>query len=129
MDKKKSILLREWEFSTKTSYLILALSIVAEQVGTACLEASAGYTVMLYSVLAIVLYFVTYYLFGKILSRIDLAVAYATWSAVGSVGATLMGIWLFGQPMSLIGWLSILGMVVGVFLLNCFGTPKEEVEK
>ncbi len=108
------------------SYLILAISIAAEQVGTACLEASAGYTVALYSILAISLYFVTYYLFGKILSRIDLAVAYATWSAVGSVGATLMGIFLFGQAMSLAGWISIAGMITGVFLLNCFGTPKEQ---
>ena len=108
------------------SYLILAISIAAEQVGTACLEASVGYTVALYSILAISLYFVTYYLFGKILSRIDLAVAYATWSAVGSAGATLMGIFLFGQAMSLAGWISIAGMITGVFLLNCFGTPKEQ---
>ena len=72
------------------------------------------------------LYTFTYYTFCKILNQIDLAVAYATWSAVGSVGATLIGIWLFGQLMSLIGWISIAGMIVGVFLLNFFGTPKEE---
>ena len=70
-----------------------------------------------------------YFTFCKILDKIDLAVAYATWSAVGSVGATLIGIWLFGQPMSLIGWLSIAGMILGVFLLNCFGTPKEDSEE
>ena len=74
------------------------------------------------------LYTFTYYTFCKILNQIDLAVAYATWSAVGSVGATLIGILLFGQPMSLIGWLSIAGMILGVFLLNFFGTPKEEPE-
>ena len=125
MSEKRDLLRSEWEFSKTTSYFILALSIVAEQVGTACLEASRGYTVLLFSVLAIVLYFVTYFLFGKILSRIDLAVAYATWSAVGSVGASLMGVLIFSQSMSVIGWISIAGMVVGVFLLNCFGTPRE----
>lgn len=112
----------------KRSYFILALSILAEQIGTACLQASAGYTVLKFSVLTVLLYAFTYYTFCKILDQINLAVAYATWTAVGSVGATLIGIFLFGQPMSFIGWLSIAGMVVGVFLLNCFGTPKEDFE-
>jgi len=112
--------------SKKKSYFILALSILAEQIGTACLEAPAGYTILKFSILTILLYSFTYFTFCKILDKIDLAVAYATWSAVGSVGATLIGIWLFGQPMSLIGWISIAGMIVGVFLLNFFGTPKED---
>ena len=115
--------------SKKKSYFILALSILAEQIGTACLEASAGYTILKFSILTILLYSFTYFTFCKILNQIDLAVAYATWSAIGSVGATLIGIWLFGQPMSLIGWLSIAGMILGVFLLNFFGTPKEESEE
>ena len=115
--------------SKKKSYFILAFSILAEQIGTACLEASEGYTILKFSVLTVLLYTFTYYTFCKILNQIDLAVAYATWSAVGSVGATLIGIWLFGQPMSLIGWLSIAGMILGVFLLNCFGTPKEDSEE
>ena len=126
MNKGKSFLFSEWNLSKKTSYLVLALSILAEQIGTACLEASEGYTILKFSVLTVLLYTFTYYIFCKILNQIDLAVAYATWSAVGSVGATLIGIWLFAQPMSLIGWLSITGMILGVFLLNCFGTPKEE---
>ena len=124
MNKRKSFLFSEWNLSKRNSYLVLALSILAEQIGTACLEASEGYSILKFSVLTVLLYTFTYYTFCKILDKIDLAVAYATWSAVGSVGATLFGIFLFGQPMSFIGWLSIAGMVVGVFLLNCFGTPK-----
>ena len=113
----------------KKSYFILALSILAEQIGTACLQASAGYTVLKFSILTVLLYAFTYYTFCKILDQINLAVAYATWTAVGSVGATLIGIWLFDQPMSLLGWFSIAGMILGVFLLNCFGTPKENPEE
>lgn len=128
MNKGKSFLFSEWNLSKRNSYLVLALSIIAEQIGTACLEASEGYTILKFSVLTVLLYCFTYYTFCKILNQIDLAVAYATWSAVGSVGATLFGIFLFSQPMSFIGWLSIAGMVVGVFLLNCFGTPKQAPE-
>ena len=126
MNKGKSFLFSEWNLSKRNSYLVLAFSILAEQIGTACLEASEGYTILKFSVLTVLLYTFTYYTFCKILNQIDLAVAYATWSAVGSVGVTLIGILLFGQPMSLIGWLSIAGMILGVFLLNCFGTPKED---
>ena len=129
MNKGKSFLFSEWNLSKRNSYLVLAFSILAEQIGTACLEASEGYTILKFSVLTVLLYTFTYYTFCKILNQIDLAVAYATWSAVGSVGATLIGIWLFGQPMSLIGWISIAGMIVGVFLLNFVGTPKETPEE
>ncbi len=118
------IIMGEWKLSRPAAYAVLGISIAAEQVGTACLQASGGFTVQRFTVLTILLYAVSYFTFAKILSRIDLAVAYATWTAVGSVGATLIGIWLFDQSMSLKGWLSIAGMIAGVFLLNCFGTPK-----
>ena len=118
--------MKEWNLSKGAAYAVLALSIIAEQIGTACLEASAGYTVLKFTVLTILLYTFTYFTFCKILSRINLAVAYATWTAVGSIGASLMGVFIFGQAMSPKGWASIAVMVIGVFLLNCFGTPKED---
>ena len=118
--------MKDWNLSKGAAYAVLALSIIAEQIGTACLEASAGYTVLKFTVLTILLYTFTYFTFCKILSRINLAVAYATWTAVGSIGASLMGVFIFGQSMSPKGWASIAVMVIGVFLLNCFGTPKED---
>ena len=123
------VFLEEWELSRKSAYFILALSIISEQAGTACLEASNGYSIASFSVLTAVLYTFTYFTFGKILKKIDLAVAYASWTAIGSVGAALMGVFLFSQPLSVVGWLSIAGMVIGVILLNFFGTPPEEEEK
>ena len=111
------------------AYCLLALSIVTEQVGTACLEASKGYTILSFSMLTFCLYTITYFIFCTILSESDLAVAYAAWSAVGAIGASLMGVYLFHQTMSPIGWISIFVMSIGVFLLNCFGTPAEEEEE
>ena len=127
--KIRDVFLKEWELSTKSAYFILALSIISEQAGTACLEASDGYRIASFSVLTAILYVFTYFTFGKILNKIDLAVAYATWSAVGSGGAALMGGFLFSQPLSVTGWLSIAGMVVGVILLNLYGTPPENAEE
>lgn len=125
MKPEKPLLFREWHMDRKYAYFLLAISILSEQLGTACLEASKGYTVLSFSVLTVILYTITYVIFCKILSEIDLAVAYASWSAIGSVGASLMGIFLFHQSMSLVGWISIIVMCIGVFLLNCYGTPPE----
>ena len=128
MKPEKHLLFREWQIDRKYAYFLLAISILSEQLGTACLEASKGYTVLSFSVLTVILYTITYVIFCKILSEINLAVAYASWSAVGSIGASLMGVFLFHQSMSLIGWISIIVMCVGVFLLNCYGTPPETSE-
>lgn len=61
--------------------------------------------------------------------KIQLSIFYATWTAAGTVSAALIGIFLFGQQISAIGWLAIAGMIVGIFVLNLFGTPKEPMEK
>ena len=126
MKEERPLLLREWHMDRKYAYFLLAVSILSEQIGTACLEASKGYTILSFSLMTICLYSITYFIFCKILSELDLAVAYASWSAVGAIGASLMGVYLFDQSMSPSGWVSIFAMSVGVFLLNCFGTPKEE---
>ena len=127
--KVKDVFLKEWELSRKSAYFILALSIISEQAGTACLQAYNGYTIASFTILTVILYTFTYFTFGKILGRIDLAVAYASWSAIGSVGAALKGVFIFSQHLSLVGWISLAGMVVGVVLLNFFGTPPEEDER
>ena len=67
-----------------------------------------------------------FWTFSKTLKFVNLSIAYATWTAVGTIGATLIGIFVFHQIISPVGWAAIVVMVFGVFLLNLFGTPKEE---
>lgn len=73
-ETEKTLLFREWHMDRKYAYFLLAISILSEQIGTACLEASKGYTILLFSVLAILLYTITYFIFCKILSEIILIV-------------------------------------------------------
>ena len=53
--KIRDVFLKEWELSTKSAYFILALSIISEQAGTACLEASDGYRIASFSILTAIL--------------------------------------------------------------------------
>ena len=77
----------------------------------------------------VICYFVAFSLFSKILHIIDLAVGYATWTALGAIACAVLGVVLFDQHLTITGWVSIIIMAIGVFLLNLFGTPKEENEE
>lgn len=112
--------------SKPVAYIILAISIVFEIIGSACLEACNGFEDKKLTILLIVCYFVAFTLFSKILHIINLAVGYATWTAAGAISCAILGVVIFEQPLNIIGWISIIVMAIGVFLLNLYGTPKED---
>ena len=105
----------------KTGYVVLFLSILFEQCGTGMIQASQGYTHLLPTIGAIVSYSICYILFSNALEYINLSISSATWSAVGTVGSALMGIYLFSQSLSIWGWIGIAVIIVGIFLLNMYG--------
>ena len=111
--------------SKPAAYTILAFSIVCEIIGSACLEACNGFENKKLTIVLIICYFVAFSLFSKILHIIDLAVGYATWTASGAIACAVLGVVLFDQHLTIVGWVSIIVMGIGVFLLNLFGTPKE----
>ena len=112
--------------SKPVEYLILGVSIVLELCGSASLEASNQFSDKRLTIILILCYLIAFGLFSKILHLINLAVGYATWTGVGAIVTSLMGVWFFNQPLTIIGWVSIIAMGVGVFILNLFGTPPEE---
>lgn len=113
------------KLTKKSAYGLLAVSIACEQLGTGCLEACAGFTKPGFTVALILSYIVCYWCFAKALKHINLSVSYATWTAVGTIGAALMGIVFFHQHLTAVGWGAVIVMVAGVFLLNLYGTPKD----
>lgn len=113
--------------SKPMAYLILGVSIVLELCGSACLEACNQFSDKKFTILLILCYVISFGLFSKILHLINLAVAYATWTGAGAIATSLMGVTIFDQPLTIIGWASILVMGLGVFILNLLGTPPEEM--
>ena len=107
---------------------MMALSIVCEQVGTGFLEACQAFTKLTPTICLILAYVASYWLFANALEKINLSVCYATWTALGTVSAALIGIFIFNQYISVTGWVAIVGMIIGIFLLNLYGTPKEDCE-
>ena len=114
--------------SKRTAYMILAISIVIEIIGDAMLTASHGYDHALLGIAAIIAILFSFFLFSKILHIIDLPIAYATWSVVGALVCTLLGVFFFHQHLSTIGWISIIVLAAATFTMNMWGTPAEDPE-
>ena len=114
----------------KTAYVMLMISIFLEVLGASFLEACEGFSIASYTFGVIATLTLSYFLFSKILRIIDLAIGYATWTAVGLIATAFIGLFFFHQGLSPVGWIAVIVMMVSVVVLNLFGTPKEaESEK
>ncbi|MBQ0079644.1 MAG: multidrug efflux SMR transporter, partial [Eubacterium sp.] len=114
-----------WNVTKVQAYWILMGSILCEVLGSCCLEGCNGFQNKLLSVATLVCYGLAFYSFSKILHIINIAVGYATWTAVGSIATAVVSQFFFKDPISLVGWAAIVGLCIGVVGLNLFGTPKE----
>ncbi|MBQ3508816.1 MAG: multidrug efflux SMR transporter [Peptococcaceae bacterium] len=104
-------------------YLYLAIAIVGELVGTTCLKYSAGFTKFFPTLLTIVAYTICFFFFSRALNGINLNIAYATWSALGIVVATLLSVFLFSEQITPMGILGTIILIIGVLILNLAGSP------
>jgi small multidrug resistance pump len=102
-----------------TAYLLGA--ILSEVIATNALKLSEGFTKPVPSLVVVVGYGIAFYLLSLALKDIPLGVAYAIWSALGTVGTVLVGVLVWKMPLNLPSILGIVLIVVGVILLNVFG--------
>ncbi len=112
--------------SKRGAYGIFAIAITIEVIGDLMLEASDAYTHLALGIVAIAVILLSFFLFSKVLHVINLAVAYATWSVVGATACALMGVVLFHQHMTVIGWVSMIVLIIATFVCNMWGSPTEE---
>lgn len=110
-----------WEFfqGIMNPWLTLMAAIVCEVIGTSNLKLSDGFTVLLPSALVIVFYATSFYLFSLALREIDVGVAYAVWSGLGTALIATLGVVFFREQMSpeRAFWLScIIAGVVGLHM-------------
>lgn len=99
-------------------YIQLAIAIACEIGATTSLKYTNGFTVLLPSLLTLALYGVSFFLFSKVLTRIDLATAYATWCAAGIVATTAISVFIMGDSLTPMGVAGIALCIAGVVLVN-----------
>lgn len=103
------------------SWIFLILAIVLEVAGTICMKLSEGFTRFTPSILLFVFYGMSFAFVTISLKKIDLGVTYAVWSGLGTALITIIGIYYFKEPSSLIKFASIGLIILGLIGLNVGG--------
>lgn len=102
------------------AWLLLAIAIVAEVVGTSALKASAGFSRLVPSVVVVLGYAVAFYCLSLVLRTIPVGVAYAMWSGLGIVLITVVAWVVYDQAIDLAAALGMGLIIAGVVVLNVF---------
>ena len=100
------------------SWLLLISAIVFEVSGTTCMKLSYGFTRRAPTILMFIFYGLGFVPLNLALRRIDISVAYAIWSGVGTAVITTIGILWFKEPVNALKLISIVLIIVGLVGLN-----------
>jgi len=103
------------------SWFLLVAAIVAEVGGTTCLKLSDGFSRLIPSLGVVVLYPLSFVFLATVLRTIDVGVAYAIWSGLGTALVAVIGILLFGEPVSATRLASLGFIIVGIVGLQLSG--------
>jgi small multidrug resistance pump len=95
-------------------WITLLLAIIFEVTGTTAMKLSEGFTKPLPSVAMTLFYILSLAMLTLALKKIDVSVAYAIWSGVGTALIALIGIWVFGESLSILKITSIILIIIGV---------------
>jgi len=102
-------------------WLYLTLAILAEVAGTTCMKLSAGFTRLVPSLVMWPLYGICFFLLALALKKIDVSVAYAIWSGLGTALIAVIGILYFREPVTLLKIVGALAIIGGIVALNLSG--------
>jgi small multidrug resistance pump len=103
------------------SWFLLVTAILFEVSGTTCMKLSYGFTYRVPTILMFVFYGLGFVPLNLALRRIDISVAYAIWSGVGTAVITTIGILWFKEPANALKLISIALIVIGLVGLNISG--------
>ena len=101
-------------------YLYLGGAILAEIVGTTSLKLTDGFTDPVPTAVVAVGYLCSFYFLSLTLQQLPIGLVYATWSAVGIVGAVAVGVVAFDESVDLAGVVGLALVIGGVLVLNLF---------
>lgn len=108
-------------------WFLLVGAIAFEIMATTLLKVSNGFSKPLPSVGTVIGYAISFYLLSLVLKYVPLSMAYAIWSAAGTIAIALIGVVLFSERLT---WVQIAGILVtaaGVAMINLGAAPDAPV--
>jgi small multidrug resistance pump len=103
------------------SWILLIIAIVLEVSGTISMKLSDGFTKLGPVIAMFIFYGLGLSLLALALKKIDIGVAYAVWSGLGTAIIAVVGILWFKEPATVLKIFSLILIVMGVVGLNLDG--------
>jgi quaternary ammonium compound-resistance protein SugE len=103
------------------AWLLLALAGLLEIVWSVSMKASHGFTKLHFTAVTLVAASASFWLLGLAMRQLPVGTAYAVWTGIGAFGAAILGIVVFGEPLTVarVGCLAlIVGGILGLKLLG-----------
>ena len=101
-------------------YLILALAVLAETIGTTALQASQQFSRLVPSIIVVVAYALSFYLLSMTLKVMPVGVVYALWSGLGIILIAGIGFTVFGQRLDAAAILGLVMIIGGIAIIHLF---------
>ncbi len=102
-------------------WLYLVGAITLEVAGTTSMKLSEGFSKLTPSILIFVFYALSFALLTLALKTIDISIAYAVWSGLGTALIAVIGFAYFKEMVTLLKIASIVLIIIGVVGLNMAG--------
>ena len=97
---------------------MLVVAIVLEVVGTTNMKLSEGFSKLVPSVLVLFFYALSIVALTFAVNRLDVSVAYAAWSGMGTALVAMIGIWFFQESLTTMKLIALGLIIVGVAMLH-----------
>ncbi len=99
-------------------WILLVVAIVLEVAGTTNMKLSEGFSKLVPSMLVLFFYALSIVALTFAVNRLDVSVAYAVWSGMGTALVAVIGIWFFQESLTATKLLALGLIIVGVAMLH-----------
>ena len=106
------------------AYIFLLIAIILEITATGSLKATEGFSKFLPSAISILAISICMYLMSHVMKILPVGITYATWSGIGIVALTLVGILKYKQIPNLATMFGLTLIVIGVIIVNIMNDIK-----
>ncbi|MES0871223.1 DMT family transporter [Pseudovibrio sp. SCP19] len=82
------------------AWIWLIIAGMFEMAFAICLKLSEGFTRPFYTIAFVITAFLSLYFLTRAMASIPIGTAYAVWTGIGASGIAILGIFLFGEPVT-----------------------------
>ena len=100
------------------AYILLGVAIAGEIISTGTLKATEGFTKWIPSLICILAIIICMYTMSHVMKILPIGITYATWSGVGIVALSLIGVFKYKQIPNIPTLAGLLLIIIGVVIVN-----------